>query len=212
MFINDTARKHIRVFEIASNGSLAGGNVWAETIGEGAGAPDGMKIDSAGNVYCTGPGGIHVFAPDATCLGVIRTPERTANLAWGDADLRSLYITATTIPVSNSCHHPGNIKFFSSGTDLRIIKPHRFEKLSVPRPYATFTTRPCHDGDNGCGVASQVGSFAHVEQLASGVFAAGFSDHFGSANCGWVTLEKSTLSSICPLEFQIQNSRLKLRQ
>ncbi len=45
--------------------------VWAETRGEGKGAPDGMKLDSQGNVYCCGPGGIHVFAPDAICLGVI---------------------------------------------------------------------------------------------------------------------------------------------
>ena len=96
LFINDTARQHIRVFDRAANGALAGGKVWAETKGEGAGAPDGMKIDSAGNVYCCGPGGIHVFTPDATCLGVIRVPEYTANMAWGDADYRSLFITAST--------------------------------------------------------------------------------------------------------------------
>jgi gluconolactonase len=55
-----------------------------------------MKIDSAGNVYCCGPGGIHVFGPDAVCLGVIHVPEYTANFAWGDPDFRSLYITAST--------------------------------------------------------------------------------------------------------------------
>lgn len=96
MFINDTAKQHIRLFDIASDGSLAGGKVWAETKGEGAGAPDGMKIDSMGNVYCCGPGGIHVFSPEAVCLGVIHVPESTANMAWGDADFRSLFITAST--------------------------------------------------------------------------------------------------------------------
>jgi gluconolactonase len=55
-----------------------------------------MKIDSVGNVYCCGPGGIHVFDPGAVCLGVIRVPEGTANMAWGDADLRSLYVTASS--------------------------------------------------------------------------------------------------------------------
>jgi gluconolactonase len=55
-----------------------------------------MKIDSAGNIYCCGPGGIHVFAPDAVCLGVIRVPEHTANFCFGDDDLRSLYVTAST--------------------------------------------------------------------------------------------------------------------
>jgi gluconolactonase len=95
LFINDTARQHIRVFDVAG-GKLTGGAVWAETKGEGQGAPDGMKLDSAGNVYCCGPGGIHVFGPDATPLGVIRIPQYTANMAFGDDDLRSLYITAST--------------------------------------------------------------------------------------------------------------------
>jgi gluconolactonase len=96
LFINDTARQHIRVFDVKSDGGLAGGRVWAQTTGEGKGAPDGMKIDSQGNVYCCGPGGIHVFTPEAHCLGVIHTPEHVANFAWGDEDYRSLYITAST--------------------------------------------------------------------------------------------------------------------
>jgi len=96
LLVNDTARQHIRVFDVKSDGALSGGRVWAETVGEGRGAPDGMKIDSAGDVYCCGPGGIHVFSPDAVCLGVIHVPEHTANFAWGDADSRSLYITAST--------------------------------------------------------------------------------------------------------------------
>lgn len=96
LFINDTARQHIRVFDVAADGSLAGGKIWAETTGDGAGAPDGMKIDSMGNIYCCGPGGIHVFSPEAVCLGVIHVPEYTANMAWGDPDFRSLFITAST--------------------------------------------------------------------------------------------------------------------
>jgi gluconolactonase len=96
MFINDTGRQHIRVFHVTADGKLKGGAVWAETKGEGQGAPDGMKLDSAGNIYCCGPGGIHVFAPDAASLGVIKMPEYTANMAWGDDDFKSLYITAAT--------------------------------------------------------------------------------------------------------------------
>ncbi len=96
LFVNDTARQHIRVFDVKGDGGLSGGKVWAETTGEGKGAPDGMKIDSAGHVYCCGPGGIHVFSPEAVCLGVIHVPEYVANFAWGDADYRSLYITAST--------------------------------------------------------------------------------------------------------------------
>jgi gluconolactonase len=96
LFINDTERQHIRVFDVRDDGTLAGGRVWAATTGAGEGAPDGMKIDSAGNVYCCGPGGIHVFDRGAVCLGVIRTPEVAANFAFGDDDLRSLFITAST--------------------------------------------------------------------------------------------------------------------
>jgi gluconolactonase len=96
LFVNDTERQHIRVFDVAADGTLSNSRVWAETVGEGAGAPDGMKIDSAGNLYCCGPGGIHVFDPAGKCLGVIKVPEYTANFCWGDADFRSLYITAST--------------------------------------------------------------------------------------------------------------------
>ena len=96
LFVNDTARQHIGVFDVGTDGKLSGGGVWAETKGQGPGAPDGMKLDSAGNIYCCGPGGIHVFDPSAACLGVIRMPEHTANMAWGEADFRSLFITAST--------------------------------------------------------------------------------------------------------------------
>jgi gluconolactonase len=96
LLVNDTARQHIRAFEVTDSGALAGGRVFAETVGDGPGAPDGMKIDAAGNVYCCGPGGIHVFGPDGTSLGVIGVPEYVANFAWGDPDFRSLYITAST--------------------------------------------------------------------------------------------------------------------
>jgi gluconolactonase len=96
LFINDTARQHIRVFEVTAGGALTNGRLWAETKGDGPGAPDGMKIDSAGNVYCCGPGGIHVFDPEANLREVIEMPEHTANFAWGDHDYRSLFITAST--------------------------------------------------------------------------------------------------------------------
>jgi gluconolactonase len=96
LFINDTVRQHIRVFDVTPTGALASGRVWAETRGDQPGAPDGMKIDSAGNVYCCGPGGIHVFGPDADLMEVLPVPEYTANFAWGDDDYRSLFITAST--------------------------------------------------------------------------------------------------------------------
>lgn len=97
LYVNDTERKHIRTFAIAEDGSATGGDVWVEVnVGEGEGHPDGMKIDSMGNVYCTGPGGVHVIAPNGATLGVIRMEEFTANFAWGGADLTDLYFTSST--------------------------------------------------------------------------------------------------------------------
>ena len=94
LFVNDTERMHIRVFGVRADGSLDGGGVWATLEGPGDGAPDGMKFDSAGNLYCCGPGGIHVFDTDARCLGVIRVPRVAANFTWGE-DGHSLFITAS---------------------------------------------------------------------------------------------------------------------
>jgi gluconolactonase len=96
LFINDTARRHIRVFDVGRDGRLGDGRLWAETKGDKPGAPDGMKLDSAGNVYCCGPGGIHVFDPAGRLREIIEVPEYTANFAFGGDDLRSLFITATT--------------------------------------------------------------------------------------------------------------------
>ncbi len=95
LFVNDTERMHIRVFDVVGDGTLRNGRIWAELSGDGPGAPDGMKIDSDGNLYCCGPGGIHVLDQSAAALGVIRVPRPVANFTWGEDDLRSLFITAT---------------------------------------------------------------------------------------------------------------------
>ena len=96
LYVNDTVRGHIRVFEVAPDGTLSNSRVWATLSGEGPGVADGMKTDVRDNIYCTGPGGIHVFNPQADCLGVIKLPERPANFTWGGADFRTLFATATT--------------------------------------------------------------------------------------------------------------------
>lgn len=96
MYVNDTEAGHIRVFDVTDDGSLSGGDIWADVVGEGNGAPDGLKVDANSNVYCTGPGGIHVFSDDATSLGIIKVPEVAANFCWGDDDMMSIFITAST--------------------------------------------------------------------------------------------------------------------
>jgi gluconolactonase len=83
-------------FDVQPDGTLRNGSVFADVSAEPEGGlPDGMKIDSLGNLFATGPGGIWVFSPDAKHLGTIKPPQQPANLAWGD-DGKTLYITAVT--------------------------------------------------------------------------------------------------------------------
>ena len=96
LYVNDSPRYHVRRFEV-KDGALSGGEVFAELDGAlGTGRPDGMKVDVEGNLFCTGAGGVHVFAPDATWLGWVPVSEKASNLAWGDDDGQTLYITAMT--------------------------------------------------------------------------------------------------------------------
>ncbi len=96
LFVDDTMKSHIRVFDVNADGAVSNSSIWAEVKGDREGVCDGLKVDSQGNLYTTGPGGIHVFAPDATSLGVIYTPEATSSFCWGEDDMRTLFITAST--------------------------------------------------------------------------------------------------------------------
>jgi gluconolactonase len=98
LYVNDSPRTNIKVFDVAEDGSLSGGRVFFEGIGTGAigSAPDGMECDERGNVWCTGPGGAWVFTPDGEHIGIVATPEVVGSLAWGGEDLRSLFLTTST--------------------------------------------------------------------------------------------------------------------
>ncbi|MGA1197789.1 MAG: SMP-30/gluconolactonase/LRE family protein, partial [Candidatus Latescibacterota bacterium] len=96
LYIDDTARKHIRAFDVLADGTLANGRIFAELIGEGKGAPDGMKLDRQGNVFCTGAGGVWVFNKNGDVLGKIHTENSTANIGWGGSDMQTLFLTAST--------------------------------------------------------------------------------------------------------------------
>lgn len=84
-------------FPVNRDGTLGKGQVFFDATGFTAGGvPDGMKVDQKGNLYCTGPGGVLIFSPSGKHLGTIPVPEAPANLGWGDADGKTLYITART--------------------------------------------------------------------------------------------------------------------
>jgi sugar lactone lactonase YvrE len=95
LYIDDSAHKHIRAFDVRPDGTLTGGRVLLDMASDDPGVPDGLKVDERGNVFCTGPGGVWVCRPDGMLLGRIVLPELPANLAWGE-DGSVLFATART--------------------------------------------------------------------------------------------------------------------
>jgi gluconolactonase len=96
-YVDDSKQKNIRVYDVAPDGTVSNGRIFGdETGGKHEGVPDGMKVDTSGNLFVVGPKGIWVWDAKGNHLGTIVTPEQPANLAWGDQDYRALYITATT--------------------------------------------------------------------------------------------------------------------
>ena len=107
LYVVDTERSHIRSFEIRGGWNLSGGEVLAEIPSEGDEVPDGMKVDEEGNIYCTGKGGVWILSPGGATLGHIRVPETAANLAWGDEDACTMYITADSSLYRIRCRSVG---------------------------------------------------------------------------------------------------------
>ncbi len=96
-YVDDDEQKNIHVYDVAPDMTITNGKVFGSELGEkGDGVPDGMKLDKNGNIFVTGPKGIWVWTPEGKHIGTIVMPEQPANLAWGDADYGTLYITATT--------------------------------------------------------------------------------------------------------------------
>jgi len=87
---------HPLVMDVTEDGRLTNARVWADVTGEGEGVPDGMKTTTEGHILCNGPGGVHLFDADATCLGVILTPQKSTNFCFGGPAFRTLFITAST--------------------------------------------------------------------------------------------------------------------
>jgi gluconolactonase len=100
LYINDTDRAHIRVFDVGGNGTISNGRVFAEGIGTGDLATgelvDGMKCDEHGDVWVTGPRGVWVFSPTGEHLGVVEIPENVGNIHWGGPDWSWLFVPAST--------------------------------------------------------------------------------------------------------------------
>jgi gluconolactonase len=93
LYVNDTRQNLIRVWDVQPDGSVKNARLFHKLVGPEPGVADGMKVDTEGNVYCTGPAGVHVIAPDGSLLGRIRVPGHATNMGFGDEDWKGLYIT-----------------------------------------------------------------------------------------------------------------------
>jgi gluconolactonase len=95
---SDPARAIWMAYPVEADGTIGAGrllrDVTAEVSGAMPGLPDGLKVDAMGHLFATGPGGVHVMAPDGTLLGRIETGQATSNCAFGGDDGRTLYMTA----------------------------------------------------------------------------------------------------------------------
>lgn len=98
LWVNDTEQANVRLFDLAPDGRMTNPRVKMSGLSEynRQGRPDGMKSDTEGNIYVTGPGGIWVFDKTGIKLGEIAIPENTANLHWGGENWDTLYVCATT--------------------------------------------------------------------------------------------------------------------
>jgi gluconolactonase len=94
---NTRSSKYIHALDLDASGNLVRRRIFADmNEGERPGIPDGLKVDSLGRVYCTGPGGVWVFTPDGKRIGIIEFPEQAVNFAFGGPDLRTLFCCAHT--------------------------------------------------------------------------------------------------------------------
>lgn len=97
LYVNSTVDRKVFSFDVNADDTVANRRVFVDmTADKRPGTPDGMKVDERGNLYTTGPAGIWIVSPEGRHLGILGFPEAPANLAFGDADGKTLYVTART--------------------------------------------------------------------------------------------------------------------
>jgi gluconolactonase len=112
LYVNDTDKAHIRVFEVDGDGRPVNGRVLADGIGTASldvgDLVDGMKLDERGNIWVTGPGGVCVFDAEGEHIGTVEVPEPVGNLNWGGSAWDQLFICASTSVYRLQCSVSGN--------------------------------------------------------------------------------------------------------
>jgi len=117
LYVNDSRRGHIRAFDVAPNGTLAKqtDRVFADLRGVDPGVPDGMKVDTAGNVYCGGSGGLYILDAKGKKLGrIVHGQPATTNLGFGGNDWKTLFFTSRV--------HLGSVNLKVAGIPVPVAK------------------------------------------------------------------------------------------
>lgn len=96
LYVNDSEEFYIKAFDVTESGDLDNERMFAEVPSDEKGNPDGMKVDTEGNVYVSGSRGLYVYNPKGEQIDFIEVPEVIGNFAFGDADKKSIYFTAST--------------------------------------------------------------------------------------------------------------------
>jgi len=108
LYVNGSRDNYVRRYEVLPDGTLANGKMFIDMSKETErGITDGLRVDTKGNLYETGPGGVWVISPDGKHLGTIRAPEQSTNVGFGDADRKTLYIAARTSIYKIRVNTPG---------------------------------------------------------------------------------------------------------
>jgi len=97
LYIADSGKKVWMRYRVQPDGSVTDGMVFLDPSSDPAkGVPDGMRLDKNGNIYSSGPGGVWIISPEGKHIGTVKVPEVVSNVAWGDKDGKTLYITGST--------------------------------------------------------------------------------------------------------------------
>ncbi|TMS00418.1 SMP-30/gluconolactonase/LRE family protein [Nonomuraea basaltis] len=94
LYVADTSERHLRVFDVRENGTLAGGKVFAE--GGDDDKFDGMRLDDTGRIWTAAGKAVLCYDPDGTLIGRLKLPEFTANLVFGGPKRNRMFIAAST--------------------------------------------------------------------------------------------------------------------
>ncbi len=140
MWVNDTDQANIRMFDVADDGRLVNGRIFAGGIRDSIkpGLPDGMKADEKGNVWVTAPGGLWVYSFHGLLLGKVAVPEMVANMHWGGEAWDTLFMaSSTSLYAVKTRVRPRNEPFMNATS------------ASTGRSTAQGTTQPAPAGSSG---------------------------------------------------------------